>query len=141
MNHPTVLLIDAGPGFGPALQQSLSIYGVELVQVRTGREAVAAVMQGLEPDLVLLDALLPDGNAFDVIERLRLSGVLVPAMLLSRLFGDATSRSRMRDLNLRRGTDRMSVTPDVHAGRVFQVLRESRPPPFDEEEESARIAC
>jgi DNA-binding NarL/FixJ family response regulator len=66
----TVLLVDDHPGFRRMARLLLQSGGYVVVgEAATAEEAVESARQ-LEPDLVLLDLLLPDGNGADVAARL-----------------------------------------------------------------------
>jgi DNA-binding NarL/FixJ family response regulator len=62
----TVLLVDDHPGFRRMARLLLQSGGYDVVaEAATAAEAVTTARE-LEPDLVLLDVLLPDGNGADV---------------------------------------------------------------------------
>ena len=55
------------------LSGSLRLAGFEVVTAASGAEAVRAAASS-RPDLVLLDVMLPDGDGFEALRRIR-SGV------------------------------------------------------------------
>jgi DNA-binding NarL/FixJ family response regulator len=66
----TVLLVDDHPGFRRMARLLLQSGGYVVVgEAATAATAVASARE-LEPDLVLLDVLLPDGNGADVADLL-----------------------------------------------------------------------
>jgi DNA-binding NarL/FixJ family response regulator len=66
----TVLLVDDHPGFRRMARLLLQSGGYLVVgEAGTATEALTAA-RDLEPDLVLLDVLLPDGNGADVADLL-----------------------------------------------------------------------
>jgi DNA-binding NarL/FixJ family response regulator len=68
----TVLLVDDHPGFRRMARLLLQSGGYEVVaEAGTAAEAVDSARE-LEPELVLLDVLLPDGNGADVADLLAL---------------------------------------------------------------------
>jgi DNA-binding NarL/FixJ family response regulator len=65
-----VLLVDDHPGFRRMARRLLEAGGFVVVgEAATGGEALSQTLQ-LEPDLVLLDVLLPDTNGVAVAEQL-----------------------------------------------------------------------
>jgi len=68
----TVLLVDDHPGFRRMARLLLQSGGYVVVgEAGTAADAVDSARE-LEPDLVLLDVLLPDGNGADVADLLAL---------------------------------------------------------------------
>ena len=66
----TVLLVDDHPGFRRMARLLVQSGGYDVVgEAATAAEAVASA-RALEPELVLLDVVLPDGNGADVAEEL-----------------------------------------------------------------------
>jgi DNA-binding NarL/FixJ family response regulator len=66
----TVVLVDDHPSFRRSARRLLTAAGYEvLAEAASGAEAVAATREH-DPDLVLLDVLLPDCTGFDVVEEL-----------------------------------------------------------------------
>lgn len=68
-----VLVIDDDEGVRTALRTYLVRSGYQVHEADTGRGGLDAVAE-LEPDLVLVDLLLPDMHGFDVIRALRRAG-------------------------------------------------------------------
>lgn len=76
-----VLVVDDEPGILRVLSIQLKIHGYEPVTTLSGMEAIELV-RAREPDLVLLDILLPDINGLEVLEKLR-SFSQVPVVVFS----------------------------------------------------------
>jgi CheY-like chemotaxis protein len=66
----TILVVDDLEGNVKLLTRWLSAKGFGVMSVRDGEAAVAAAQQH-QPDLVLLDLMMPPPNGFDVCERLK----------------------------------------------------------------------
>lgn len=64
------------------LSGSLRFAGFDVVTAVSGAEALRAV-QASRPDLVLLDVMLPDGDGFEVVRRMRSSGPDVPVIFVT----------------------------------------------------------
>jgi two-component system OmpR family response regulator len=64
------------------LSGSLRFAGFDVVTAASGAEALRAVAAS-RPDLVLLDVMMPDGDGFEVVRRMRSSGPHVPVIFLT----------------------------------------------------------
>jgi DNA-binding NarL/FixJ family response regulator len=66
----SVVLVDDHPSFRRSARRLLTSAGYNVLgEAATGAEAVA-VAKALDPDLVLLDVLLPDCTGFDIVDQL-----------------------------------------------------------------------
>jgi two-component system OmpR family response regulator len=84
VQRPTALralVVDADPGTRPLISE-LSALGFEVYAASRGRFAIP-VGRSVRPDLVVLDAALPDGDAFETYDGLRAAGVRSPVLFLS----------------------------------------------------------
>jgi two-component system, OmpR family, response regulator len=64
------------------LSGSLRFAGYDVVTAASGAEALRAVAAS-RPDLVLLDVMMPDGDGFEVVRRMRSSGPYPPVIFLT----------------------------------------------------------
>jgi two-component system, OmpR family, response regulator len=64
------------------LSGSLRFAGFDVVTAASGAEALRAVAAS-RPDLVLLDVMIPDGDGFEVVRRMRSSSPHVPVIFLT----------------------------------------------------------
>jgi DNA-binding NarL/FixJ family response regulator len=72
----TVLIVDDHEGFRRFARRLLEAGGLEVIgEAADGASAVAAARE-LDPDLVLLDVMLPDGDGFAVAERIAQAVIL-----------------------------------------------------------------
>jgi two-component system OmpR family response regulator len=102
------------------LSGSLRFAGFDVVTAVSGPEALRAVTAS-RPDLVLLDVMLPDGDGFDVVRRLRSSGPDVPV-----IFVTARDGVHERVAGLALGADDYVTKPfslDEVLERIRAVLR------------------
>ncbi len=76
-----ILVVDDEPQIRRFLRTSLGAQNYRLSEAASGAEALARAQKD-EPDLVILDLGLPDGDGFSVIERLREKSQ-VPIIVLS----------------------------------------------------------
>jgi len=79
----TVLLVEDEPSITEPLAESLGREGFETKVAVTVAEALELAPQ-LQPDLVLLDVMLPDGSGFDVCRELRQTSQVPIIMLTAR---------------------------------------------------------
>jgi two-component system OmpR family response regulator len=81
-NPGRVLVVDDEDNITFLLDSALRHFGFEVQVASTGREALAAV-ERFDPDVVLLDVMLPDLDGFEIVKRLRMDGVKVPVLFLT----------------------------------------------------------
>jgi diguanylate cyclase (GGDEF)-like protein len=81
---PVVLIVDADEAVYRSLAPLLEQEGVTSRPLRSRAEALEALQRSM-PDGVIVDASLPDGSGYDLIDRLRSlpGGEAVPALMLS----------------------------------------------------------
>ena len=71
---PTLLIVDDHAGFRAFARAVLESEGFEVVGEAADAATAVTECRRLAPDLVLLDVMLPDGDGFDVCERLTRDG-------------------------------------------------------------------
>jgi len=79
---PKILIVDDEPNIRDLLTTSLRFAGFAVRAVGNGAQAISAVLEE-EPDLIILDVMLPDMNGFGVTKRLRASGYTAPILFLT----------------------------------------------------------
>lgn len=77
-----VLVVDDEPNICALLSATLRLVEFEVQVARSGREALAAAEQH-QPDLVVLDVMLPDLDGFEVARKLREKGQNTPVLFLT----------------------------------------------------------
>src|ERR1700722_8775972 len=77
-----LLVVDDEATILELLSGSLRLAGFEVVTAASGAEAVQAAASS-RPDLVLLDVMMPDGDGFDALRRIRSGGSEVPVIFLT----------------------------------------------------------
>ena len=115
-----LLVVDDEETILGLLSGSLRFAGFEVATAASGAEALRAVTAS-RPDLVLLDVMMPDGDGFEVVRRMRLSGPDVPVIFLTARDG---VRERVAGLAL--GGDDYVTKPfslDEVLERIRAVLR------------------
>ena len=77
-----ILVVDDEPSIVDAVSTALRYEGYEVHEATSGRDALDAVAR-LEPDLVVLDVMLPDVDGIEVGKRLRAQGFDTAVLFLT----------------------------------------------------------
>ena len=123
-----VLVVDDEPNISALLSATLRLVAFDVRVADSGHGALVAVEE-FEPDLVVLDVMLPDLDGFEVARRLRAAGQGVPVLFL-------TARDALEDriLGLTAGGDDY-VTKPFHLpeliARIQAVLRRATGAPSE----------
>jgi two-component system OmpR family response regulator len=129
-----VLVVDDEPNIVDLLQASLGFAGFEVRTAAHGQEALRLIRED-EPDIVLLDVMMPGMDGWEVVRRLRTDDIRVPVLFLTAR--DATE-DRVAGLTL--GGDDYVTKPfslgEVVA-RIQAILRRTRPGDDDGSYQSA----
>jgi two-component system, OmpR family, response regulator len=118
-----ILVVDDEPNICALLAATLRLIEFDVRVANGGREALIAAEE-YEPDLVVLDVMLPDLDGFQVAQRLRASGHPVPVLFL-------TARDAVEDRisGLTAGADDYVTKPfslEEVVLRIRAILRRSR---------------
>jgi len=87
-NKPTILLIEDDPFLSSVLRMKLEKESFKVIRAADGDEALNFLTeQGVKPDLILLDLILPKKNGFEVLETIRQDPLLekLPVIIISNL--------------------------------------------------------
>jgi two-component system OmpR family response regulator len=120
LGEARLLVVDDEATILELLSGSLRLAGFEVMTAASGMEALRTAAAS-RPDLVLLDVMMPDGDGFEVVRRMRSSGPDVPVIFLSARDG---VRERVAGLAL--GGDDYVTKPfslDEVLERIRAVLR------------------
>ncbi|GAA3699882.1 response regulator transcription factor [Zhihengliuella alba] len=129
-----LLVVDDEPNIRELLATSLRFAGFEVFAAANGREALE-LAESEQPDLAVLDVMLPDMDGFTVTRKLRAAGRHFPVLFL-------TARDDTEDkvTGLTVGGDDYVTKPfslDEVVARIRAVLRRSRP--FEDEGAIIRV--
>jgi two-component system OmpR family response regulator len=118
-----LLVVDDEENIRALLSATLRLTGYDVRVVAGGHEALLAAAE-FEPDLVVLDVMLPDLDGFEVAQRLRAAGHPVPVLFL-------TARDAVADRisGLAAGGDDYVTKPfslEEVVLRIRAILRRSR---------------
>jgi two-component system OmpR family response regulator len=115
-----LLVVDDEPTILELLSGSLRFAGFDVVTAATGAEALRAAAAS-QPDLILLDVMMPDGDGFQVVRQMRAGGPQIPVIFLT-----ARTAVRERVAGLTLGGDDYVTKPfslDEVLARIRAVLR------------------
>jgi two-component system OmpR family response regulator len=123
MSNVKVLIVDDEPNIRELLSTSLRFAGFSIHAVGNGADAVAAAEKG-QPDIILLDVMLPDMNGFAVTKKIRSMGITAPVLFL-------TARDDINDkiTGLTVGGDDYVTKPfslDEIIARINAILRRTK---------------
>jgi two-component system, OmpR family, response regulator len=126
-DHGRLLVVDDEPFLRDAVATSLRFLGFEVTTAAGAADALR-LARGRPFDLVILDVLLPDGDGFDIVRRLRRDGLTVPVIFLT---ARDTQDDKVTGLTLG-GDDYMTKPFGLAelAARIRTVLRRTRPGGF-----------
>jgi two-component system, OmpR family, response regulator len=82
VQNPKVLVIDDEPNIRELVQVALNFHGCAVTTGATGEDALQ-LTYAFDPDLIVLDVLLPDIDGFEVCRRLRSVANDVPVIFLT----------------------------------------------------------
>ena len=100
----TLLYVDDDPDIREIVQMSLSLDGQLNVITSDGGERAVLKMAVEQPDLVVLDVMMPGLDGLAAARRVRASGRTVPIMMV-------TGRDSVRGLEVVRYTPRIEIVP------------------------------
>jgi two-component system OmpR family response regulator len=100
-----IMIVDDEVGVRELLRDTLKIAGFETVEADNGMSALT-VLRSHKPELIIIDINMPLMDGFELVERLRGTGDLVPVLML-------TARNDQQDISrgLRIGADDYVVKP------------------------------
>ncbi|GAA2583560.1 response regulator transcription factor [Winogradskya consettensis] len=136
--RPTrVLVVDDEPNISALLSATLRLVAFDVRVAESGHGALVAV-EDFDPDLVVLDVMLPDLDGFEVARRLRAAGRATPVLFL-------TARDTVEDrvAGLTAGADDYVAKPfslEEVVLRIRAILRRSQPELAPEETGVLRYA-
>ena len=82
MSAPRVLIVDDEENISFLVGSALKVNGCEVCTTDTGRGALTEA-KAFDPDVVVLDVMLPDLDGFEVLRQLRANGCEAPVLFLT----------------------------------------------------------
>jgi two-component system, OmpR family, response regulator len=123
-DHGELLVVDDEPFLRDAVAASLRFLGFDVTAAACGADALR-LARDRPFDLVVLDVMLPDTDGFEIVQRLRRDGCLVPVIFLT---ARDTQADKVTGLTI--GGDDYLTKPfglEELAARIRTVLRRTRP--------------
>ncbi|RKZ52437.1 MAG: hypothetical protein DRR00_08265 [Candidatus Parabeggiatoa sp. nov. 3] len=89
----TILVVDDEPVNLHVLANHLSFYNYTIIEASSGHEALRTLEQGITPDLILLDVMMPKMTGYEVTQKIRetWAAIELPILLL-------TAKNQVADL-------------------------------------------
>ena len=115
-----VLVVDDDPRIGKVLRIKLGLSGYDVITTTSGAEAIQ-IVRTQEPDVMLLDVLMPDVTGMDVLEKVRAFSQ-VPVIIF-------TGRPDIAQLALKLGANDFIAkpfNPDLLVDKIRLVLSNSQ---------------
>jgi DNA-binding response OmpR family regulator len=119
-----ILVVDDDPGIRNSLSAFLTRSGFDVTLAQDGQQALD-MLPKTQPDLIILDVLMPRLDGRETLRRLRREGTWLPVILLTQV-GEAAERA----MALEEGADDYLNKPfEAHelVARIRAVLRRARP--------------
>ncbi|WP_312797052.1 ATP-binding protein [Tianweitania sp.] len=88
----TIMVVDDNADHRDMVRQMLVPLGFTILTATDGPDCLT-LLEGLVPDLFLVDILMPDMTGWELVERLRARGIGAPVIMLSANIGDGVARS------------------------------------------------
>lgn len=131
MNSPEahLVVVDDEPNIRELLTTSLRFAGFSVDAAADGQSAITLI-RDLQPDLVVLDVMLPDLDGFTVTSRLRENGIHIPVLFLT-----AKDDTQDKITGLTVGGDDYVTKPfslEEVVARIRAILRRTTPSPEDD---------
>ena len=119
----SIVVVDDEPSIRELLVASLHFAGFDVATAASGSEAIE-VIEKTQPDLIVLDIMLPDIDGFTVTRRIRQEGIGAPVLFL-------TARDDTQDkvMGLTVGGDDYVTKPfslEEVVARIRAILRRTR---------------
>jgi CheY-like chemotaxis protein len=125
-NQPTILIVEDEPFLASVLQLKLEKDNFKTFRAADGEEAINMLQeQGIKPDIILLDLILPKKNGFEVLETIRQDPQLekIPVIVISNL-GQPSDVERGKSLGVIDYFIKAKFSIDELVEKVKQELQE-----------------
>ena len=123
MHLPSVLCVDDSPTELHLMVKALEGTGLKILQATDGEAALRMAMEH-QPDLMLLDIILPKMNGFQVCRQLRTAPETAGIKII---LVSAKTRSEDRFWGIKQGADDYIVKPFSEESLVARIRRHLQP--------------
>ncbi|MDO8560918.1 MAG: response regulator [bacterium] len=120
-----VLIVEDDKFLSTLLSEKLQREGIFVVSAENGEEALIKMKADPQPQVILLDLLLPIVDGFEVLRRMREDQELkrIPVLVLSNL-GQESDIKRAKDLGAVDYMVKAYFTPGEIVDKVRRIIRE-----------------
>jgi two-component system response regulator RpaA len=117
-----ILVIEDEPILSQAMTAELECFGYDVVTADNGVDGLKAYYKG-QPDLVLLDLLMPKKNGFEVLQELKAKKLLdtAPVIVLTNL-GQDEEKKKAISLGAKHFFVKSSITLEDLVGFIGKLL-------------------
>lgn len=119
MNAPSVLVLVAedDKALNMVHRSMLEDEGIDMKMAETGEDAVKAIDE-MQPDLLLLDLLMPGMDGFAVLKHIKEKGYTFPTVVLTNL---SSEKDRHECMNL--GATEVYVKSETDVDQLKKIVR------------------
>lgn len=126
MKKNKIFIVEDDALLSEMYQEKLEMAGFKVDVAFSGKEALDKLKDGFEPDLILLDILMPDVNGFEVLKEMKREPRLraVPVIMLTNL-GESKidmNKELSYSLGVRDYLIKSKHTPDAVVEKIRQVI-------------------
>jgi DNA-binding response OmpR family regulator len=125
-NRIRIVLMEDDDMLSSIYDEALSRLGFSVGVAKTGKDGLRLIEEN-DPDLVILDIVMPDGDGFFVLKEIRKNPKSqdVPVIMHTNLFNEADKAEALR-LGAKEYVVKVNVTPTQLAQIVKKHVREKR---------------
>ncbi|MDA4114278.1 MAG: response regulator [Thaumarchaeota archaeon] len=123
---PLILIVEDDADLSQVLAEIFKRNGAETVLARSGEHAIQLLQEGNQPDLLILDVMLPKLDGFGLVEWLRKRGELrsTPLIVYTAKDLDESERDRLSMGGTTQFFIKSKVAPEEFERRVIAIMRE-----------------
>ena len=97
---------------------NLDKHGVEVVIANDGRQAME-MMKKINPELILLDLLMPDMDGFQVLRQMKEEGIEIPVVILTNL-SQEIDKQKCQEM----GAKDFFVKSDISVDELWEQIKQ-----------------
>ncbi len=120
MNKKKILLVEDDDALSGVYKSRLEMEGFEVTEVNNGEKALA-IVNDLNPDLIVLDAMMPKMSGFDVLDTIRKNNSAISDVKVIML--TALSQDKDKELAKSLGASEYLVKSQVVIGEVVEHIK------------------
>jgi CheY-like chemotaxis protein len=106
-----ILLVDDEPDYLKIIESRILHWGYDVIKAGNGKEALESV-RNKNPDVIILDYMMPDMDGVAVLEEIRKLNQDVPVIMLTA-YPDVRSLKGARELGISAFIPKLSIYSDI----------------------------